>query len=272
MIDAYEHIESKYLNTEVELGIVLARKCENVLVLLHGYGGSIQEVDKYFPLSYYAEEYSMMIVVPELGNQFYLDHKNIDGQKDYIVSGFLNDELPEFLIKKYRIASRMQLLLGGYSMGGFGSILHGVQQCIQRDIHPSLHRIKYDALISVCGAFVADEIALGSDFVVGTDKKRRFALDLFMIKEGELPIDVLSEDPARNTTAAIQNLTEAQMVELPQIVIVSATMDVWHSTSQKLKRVMEEKRVPFISHEIVGGEHDFPVFDKGFRFAFERIC
>lgn len=134
-----------------------------------------------------------MIVVPELGNSFYLDRKGIDEGDDFIVSDFLCEELPAFLKREYEMNPNAKIILGGYSMGGFGAMLH------------SLNNIdKFSALISISGAFIATEIALGSEFVVSTDKQRKTAFDIFMIKDDDLPVDVLLDDIQRNPEAIIK--------------------------------------------------------------------
>lgn len=260
MVIKYKEINSWSLNRKVEVGVIVPSKSRRIFIMLHGYGGTIDEVLKAFPLNEYAEKYNMIIVIPELGNQYYLDRIGIEGKKNYIVSDFLCKELPNYIVNEYKLGSDIEVILGGYSMGGFGTMLHGLN---------ATHCFK--ALISVSGAFVANEIAIGSEFVVGSDEKRKIAFDMFMIKDGELPIDVLYNDVKRNPMATLKALNEEQISQMPQIVMTCTTKDIWHSTTQQMKVILEEKEIPFDYYESIDGEHDFVEFDRGFRFAFQRI-
>ena len=256
----YKSIESKRLNKVIDMGVVMPSFFNKIFIMLHGYGGSIKEVESLLPIEEYAETYNMLVVIPELGNKFYLDRRNIDGEKDFVVSDFLCKELPAFIISEYRLPEKLDIVLGGYSMGGFGAILHGLN-------HPGC----FKGVISVSGAFIANEIAIGSDFVVGTAEKCREAFDIFMIKDGELPIDVLSENTDRNPIAVVNSMDEKRITQLPAIVLTCATKDIWYSTAQQMKRAMEERGIPFSYYEIVDGGHAFVEFDQGFRFAFSVI-
>ena len=256
----YKKFMSNSCNTEVELGVVVPIEYKHIFIMLHGYGGSIEEVERRFPLVEYASKNHLLIVVPELGNGFYLDRQDIDGEEDFVVSEFLCKELPSYIKKTYGMSDETGIILGGYSMGGFGTMLHGLNNADN-----------FIALISVSGAFIANEIAFGSEFVVGTEKQRKEAFDVFMIKEGELPIEVLLHDIRRNPEATARYMPEMKKENIPMIILTCATKDIWCATTQRMKSLMLEKNIPFHYLEIEDGVHGFKEFDQGFRFALDKI-
>ena len=239
---------------KIEIGLVISPKHTHIFIMLHGYGGSIEEVDRLFPLEEYALKYQILIVVPELGNTFYLDRKDVDGKNNFVISRFLGEELPAYLKKEFVTKEDAEVILGGYSMGGFGAMLHGINSANN-----------YEAIISVSGAFVATEIAFGSDFAVGTYKQRKEAFDVFMIKDGE----VLVDDIKRNPEAAVRQIENVK--RLPKIVLTCAKEDVWYSTTQRMRMELMKRGILFDYYEIVGGGHDFKEFNQGFRFAFNVL-
>ena len=89
------------------------------LILLHGltgtdtdwlYGGNAQEM---------ALQYNLNIFMPTTGNSFYLD-KGYDGEQH---ASFIAEELPEYIFRTFGIKmKRENTLIGGLSMGGYGTI------------------------------------------------------------------------------------------------------------------------------------------------------
>lgn len=256
----HKSMPSQSCNKTIDICFYVPNEYTRIFILLHGHGGSIREVERLFPLAEYAKKYRFLIAVPELGNGFYLDRIGVDGEADFYVSKFLCEELPKVVKRDYHLHDDVDIILGGYSMGGFGTLLHGLN-----------NRGAFQALISVSGAFIANEIAFGSDFVVGAEFHREELFDTFMIKEGELPIDVLLDDVHRNPEAIIEQLDTEKREELPTIILTCATRDIWCSTTQRVKKALLEKEIPFYYLEIENGEHDFKEFDQGFRFAFDKI-
>ena len=89
------------------------------LILLHGltgtdtdwlYGGNAQLM---------AIQYNLNIFMPTTGNSFYLDR----GYKGGNFASFIAEELPEYINKTFGIGfKRENTMIGGLSMGGYGSI------------------------------------------------------------------------------------------------------------------------------------------------------
>ncbi len=98
-----------------------------VVYFLQGYGYkaiSKKELrDKFssrLKMSEFAETYQMIIVIPIVGNSFYLDAPEKPENK---FATYVGKEIPAFIDKQYRtIASREGRFLAGYSMGGYGAI------------------------------------------------------------------------------------------------------------------------------------------------------
>lgn len=248
-------IESKSLNRKVELGIVVPEKISRIFIMLHGHGGSSKEVDKCFPVMDYAKKYHMLIVIPDMGNRFYLDPGSTS-DNPCPTGIFLTEELPNYVIKKYNLDENMDIVIGGYSMGGFGAVLHGLK-------NPE----RFKGIISVSGAFIANEFARGN--LVYIPELLEEAYEIFEIKDDKLPIsDVVSTDLERNPMAIIQNITPDVIEKLPPIVLTCATKDGWYRSTVEVKEEMAKQNIKFSYYEIKDGGHDFHEFDESFRYAF----
>lgn len=241
--------------------MILPRKLRHACILLRGHGGSISEVLQCLPVGEYADKYNMLFVIPELGDNFYLDRKNIPGEKDFIVSEFLSKELLSYMKHMYPLKKNGEYMLGGYSMGGHGAMLHGLS-------NPDV----FSNIISVNGAFAANEIALGSSFLVGTPSKLEYAKKIFMIPDHELVGAVLPNDVNRNPEALVENLMILEKDKaLPNIFLTCSTKDIWYHGSKRIHNKLNNKGITCYYKEF-DGEHDFDVFDKGFQYAFDIIC
>ena len=94
-----------------------------VLYLLHGYGNDYQAWLRYTSIQRYAEEERIAVVTFSCHNKAYQNAPY--GENFY---DFLNRELPEFLENYFPISDKpSQRYIGGLSMGGYGALLHGLQ-------------------------------------------------------------------------------------------------------------------------------------------------
>ena len=92
-----------------------------VLYLLHGNGNDASCWLRYTSAERYAEEHRLALVCCSVGNSFYLDRPLTD--EDFFA--FVGSELPEFVCGNFPISRRPEdTYLCGYSMGGYGAILH----------------------------------------------------------------------------------------------------------------------------------------------------
>lgn len=115
------------------------------LILLHGltgtdtdwlYGGNAQLM---------AIQYNLNIFMPTTGNSFYLDK----GYKGGNYGSFIAEELPDYIHKTFGIEFRREnTMIGGLSMGGYGTIHTGFN-------YPE----KFFACIALSSALVVNDIA-----------------------------------------------------------------------------------------------------------------
>lgn len=94
-----------------------------VLYLLHGYGNDYQAWLRYTSIQRYAEEHRIAVVTFSCHNKAYQNAPY--GENFY---DFLNKELPEFVENYFPISSyAKERYIAGLSMGGYGALLHGLQ-------------------------------------------------------------------------------------------------------------------------------------------------
>ena len=94
-----------------------------MLYLLHGYGNDYQAWLRYTSIQRYAEEHRIAVVTFSCHNKAYQNASY--GENFY---DFLNKELPEFVENYFPISSNAsQRYIAGLSMGGYGALLHGLQ-------------------------------------------------------------------------------------------------------------------------------------------------
>lgn len=92
-----------------------------VLYLLHGYANDSHGWLDYTNVRRYAEEQRIAVVMCDCGNSFYVDHP---GAGEFYYE-YLAKELPEFVCGNFAVSDRPEdTYIAGYSMGGYGAILH----------------------------------------------------------------------------------------------------------------------------------------------------
>lgn len=241
-------MKSEYLRCEMQVGIIVPKQTDKCLLLLHGYNGSFKHMEDNFPLEAYAEENKMLIVSPSMNNGYYIN------KTDYGVNDFLLRELLPLIFKTYELKEELPMYIAGISMGGYGSLLIG-----------ATFASKFKKIISVSGAFIAHDVAIGNPQVVGLSAdKDTFAYftDTFA------PFDTLEGDVHRNPIAAIvASNTEA----LPEIIMTCGTKDVLYERNTDALRLFDKHGVVYDWFPIEEGIHDYQCFDKGLRYAFERL-
>lgn len=95
-----------------------------VLYLLHGYGNNHATWNGYTSVELYAEERSIAVVMLSAENKSYINHGGDDNYFD-----FISKELPEFVQSMFPISARPEdTYIAGLSMGGYGSLVHGLSQ------------------------------------------------------------------------------------------------------------------------------------------------
>ncbi len=95
-----------------------------VLYLLHGMGNNHATWSGYANIELYAEERSIAVVMISGENKCY---RNVPGGDNYF--DFIEKELPEFITNYFPISDQPEhTYIAGLSMGGYGSLLHGMSR------------------------------------------------------------------------------------------------------------------------------------------------
>ncbi len=241
-------MKSGYLHCETTVGVVIPTRVEKFLILLHGYNGSFKHMDENFPLADYAKENNMLIVSPSMNNGYYINKPN------YSVNDFLMQELLPLIFNNYGLKEELPMYIAGISMGGYGSLLIG-----------ATFASKFKKIISISGAFIAHDVAIGNPQVVGlpTDK------DTFeYFTETFAPFDTLEGDIHRNPLAAI---VASNVDALPRIIMTCGTKDDLYERNMDALGLFDKSGVVYDWSPIEGGIHDYQCFDEGLRYAFNLL-
>lgn len=243
-------MESEYLHCETTVGVVIPTQIEKLLVLLHGYNGSFKHLDENLPLVEYAYNNNMIIVIPNMNNGYYMN------KSDYRVNEFLLLELIPLVFNTYGLKEELPMYIAGISMGGYGSLLIG-------SAFPS----EFKKIVSISGAFIAHDVAIGNPQVVGGlgDKEAlKYFTDTFA------PFDTLENDIYRNPVAAIIDCNCNEDV-VPELIITCGTKDELYARNLDVLRTFCKYGVAYDWLPIEGGIHDYKSFDAGLRYAFKML-
>lgn len=241
-------IESEYMQCNITVGTVKPDQIHKVLLLLHGYGGSFNILDKELPLAEYADENNMLIIIPDMGNGYYIDRPG------YRVNDFFINELLPTVFNTYRLEG-IPTYIAGISMGGYGSLLIGAT-------YPNL----FQRMIAISPAFIAHDVAIGNPQVVGTQSSievMKFYMEIFA------PFDTLEEDPLRNPVAAVIRSNET--ADIPGIIITCGNKDELYERNINAIREFDKHGVKLDWFSIEEGKHDKECFDIGLRYALKRL-
>lgn len=115
------------------------------LFLLHGYSDSSKDWLLHGDVQRLAFKYNMAIVLPEGGNNFYLNQKGTG----HAYEDFVGIELPEYIHKTFDLSQKSEdNLVGGYSMGGYGAIHTGLN-----------HSNTFGRIIALSSALIIGELS-----------------------------------------------------------------------------------------------------------------
>ncbi len=210
------------------------------LILLHGltgtdtdwlYGGNAQ---------WMAIQYNVNIFMPTTGNSFYLD-KGYEGAN---YASFIGEELPDYISSTFGIElKRENTLIGGLSMGGYGSI------------HTAL---AYPDRFSAC-------IALSSALHV-----REMAEELKNNESGGvIPVTMTRElfgdpgkllDSDKNPEYQYEKLAERK-AEIPRIYLACGTEDALIGANREFRDFLREEDADLI-YEEGPGKHNWVFWNE----------
>lgn len=241
-----EQLNSKLMGREMPYRVILpiddkgSKARYPVLYLLHGLSGHFSNWTDKTKLVEYASRHKFIIVTPEGADGWYSDSVSVPNDK--YESYIIKELIPE-IERKYRaIPDREHRIIGGLSMGGYGSLKFG---------------LKYPEMFSLIGSFSgalgaagwteknAGPIAKSLDSVFGPDEgsDARKANDVFKLA-GELTPD--------------------QVKTLPYIYISCGTEDFLIKNNRDFLGILNEKKVPHEYREHPG-IHDWIFWDDQVR-------
>ncbi len=117
MVEQFLYLSQK-LNREIRTHVLLPKKITiktKLLYFLHGAMENGEIILQNSSIEQLAEEYDTIVVIPDVGNSFYVD----------VAHEFIVSELVPYIQKYYgKFLSRNQTIIGGYSMGGFGAFFN----------------------------------------------------------------------------------------------------------------------------------------------------
>lgn len=146
---------SNTLMKTVELTIILpvdqatptTKKAEfplKTLYLLHGIMGNHNDWLYYSDIARLARKHQLAVVLPSGDNHFYVNKPEI--HQNY--SDFITQELPDFLESFLPLSShRKDRFLGGFSMGGYGAIINGLNA-----------NERFSHIIGISSALILDDV------------------------------------------------------------------------------------------------------------------
>ncbi len=239
-------IKSKYLNREISVGIIIPNQIDKFLLLLHGHSGSFKHLDDNLPISQYANDNNMIIVTPNMNNGYYIS------KPGYQVNEFLLLETIPLILNTYGLKEDLPMYIAGISMGGYGSLLIA-----------STFPDRFKKIISVSGAFIAHDVAIGNPQVVGMPHSKE---TLKYFEDTFAPFDTLEDDIQRNPVAAIIG-----SVGIPKLIMTCGTKDELYERNIDAIRMFDKHCVAYDWLPIDGGVHDYKCFDEGLRYAFKKL-
>lgn len=242
---------SDTLHTYVHVTVLLPKKMKTpleepkqkdtypVLYLLHG---AMDHGDNWLyhtNLAELVDEKEIAVVLPSVGNSFYLDDPN--GLRYFT---FLTEELPDYLGHVFPLSGKPEeTFLGGLSMGGYGSLYAALRK-------PE----KYGKIFSLSGAL---EIQLASGFVAHC--------------EGALPEVLRSRKMLPGGEYDLFALLERVRPEaMPPVLLACGTDDFFIRSNRKLSRELERRGMRVQLHTAPGG-HNWDFWRVWLRHAFDFL-
>lgn len=221
------------------------------LILLHGLTGTDTDWLYSGVAPLLSVQYNLNIFMPTTGNSFYLD-KGYKGRNN---ASFIGEELPDFIHKTFGIdMERENTMIGGLSMGGYGSIRTSL-------VYPE----KFSACIALSSALVVRDIAEDPDSAVGSVLPEGFKRELF----GD-PSKLIGSDMDHE---ALYKRLKDQGKEAPFMYLAVGTEDDLLESNRRLRDFLKNEGADFYYEEGPGG-HTWQFWneyiEKGLRCVLEQ--
>lgn len=218
------------------------------LYLLHGFTGNDTDWICGTNIHTLCKQYNFAVVCPCGDNSFYLDREMTGGN----YSTFVGKELVEYTRKVFGFSDKREdTFIGGYSMGGYGSIINGM---------------KY---YNTFGKIMAFSSALHLDEMV--EKGGDYSNELFnaaYLKQifGE-PGEIRESD--RNPKYLIEQIQKQQGM-VPELYLACGTEDALIEESRSFRKYLDYNQIPVIYHE-QSGKHDWEYWNKELQLAIKWL-
>ena len=223
-----------------------------VLYLLHGLFGSFENWTTLTELESYAARHRLIVVMPEGENGWYTDGVNADDKYE----SYLIRELIPLIGEQFRtITGTEGCGIAGLSMGGYGAFKLALK-------FPQM--FKFAASIS--GAF---------EVTKWSDKSPTAAWDEFGPPINRIFGNAGSEIRAANDLKYIvENLTEAEIVDLPFLYFDCGVGDEFIVANERLASLLDRRGIKHEFRTLAGG-HDWEYWNERSRYivglALERL-
>lgn len=252
------HIDSLYspsLGRTMRFSITLPSGYDStsqypVLYLLHGYGGNHRTWLRTTNPENYADEYPMIVVMPEGGvSSFYVNSytKPQDRYEDYLIY-----DLPNFVQQKYTIDTTRQSI-AGLSMGGYGALVLALK-------HPD----RFWFAASISGAImVPRDIEILEQL-----PQYKFAVPGIDKAFGETP----NEFRTRHDVFQLYKNTQAE--ELPYLFLITGIQDGFSeifTTQKELADSLRSYGANYEYHEIPGRHNYSRTGDSAIQIILQRM-
>lgn len=241
-----DFLHTSLLNeNSISYTIVMSSAPQKTCLWLHGFQERANDILIKSNLRELSEKHRIAFLLPDVPDTYYL---NQSWNHCYIEQFLINEFLPEAITKYHLPSDKSHTLIGGISMGGFGSLLIGSH-------FPNL----FGRIVSISGAFIIDDILIGNPEVIGSPNNIGHFLYLF----GNLPS--LEKDTDRNPEAAA--LITLKNSQLPPIFMSCGKQDLLYKRNLKLRNHLLAHGANLHWTELPGN-HEWKCFNEALNEAF----
>lgn len=226
-----------------------------VLYLLHGFGGDHTDWTSLTKISTYAEKYSIIIVMPDGENSWYVNSATDAKQRfeDYLIT-----DLPAAVQQRYKVDTAKQAI-AGLSMGGYGAVMLALR-------YPK--RFLFAGSLSGAVGLFRDNFTLDggrSDFGVQS-LRQTFGYPLTETVKSKY-------DPFKLSKAAFPKPSGSSNPPLPYIYLAVGIQDglkPFLPRNRELADTLRAIGAVYEYHEVQGG-HDWKFWDREIQPLLKRL-
>ena len=209
------------------------------LYLLHGFSGSRNDWLKNTPIESLACRYGLAVIMPDGGNDFYVDQ---DYRGTYC-GRMTGEELVDVTRKMFSLSDRREdTLIGGLSMGGYGAIRNGLK-----------YRETFGAVMAFSSALIQNRYARG-DFRKQTDMG---------IPYGYYTATFVPEDQMKGSDQDPEALAKAAMRAdaIPELFLACGSGDFLFGSNLEFHNALQDMGYDH-TWWVEKGVHDFDFWNR----------